>query len=155
MEGEEVLTMKCTSGSPKKPRKSRTSVPTAKEQVSLQAIHQIKEVGKQTHLRATKTRETYSRHVCQARSWLQSHFPVEGTLQILAHTEDESNVYGNLGFKSAFEKVPNQCSDKALALYLSWRGFQENCSQSTIDGIRVAFKTLWDEACVLQPDSSC
>ncbi|KAI5988006.1 hypothetical protein EDD15DRAFT_2172890 [Pisolithus albus] len=122
------------------------SVPTAKEQVSLQAVHQIKEAGKQTHLRATKTRETYSRHIRQARSWLQSHFPVEGTLQIPAHTEDESDVYGNPGFKSAFEKVPNQCSDKALALYLSWRGFQENCSQSTIDGIRAAFKTLWDEA---------
>ncbi|KAI6029751.1 hypothetical protein BKA83DRAFT_4625377 [Pisolithus microcarpus] len=146
MEGEEVLSTKHASGSPKKPRKGRTSVPTAKGQVSLQAIHQIKEVGKQTHLRATKTRETYSRHICQARSWLQSHFPVEGTPQILARTEDESDVYGDPGFKSAFAQVPNQCSDKALALYLSWRGFQENCSQSTIDGIRAAFKILWDEA---------
>lgn len=34
MEGEEVLSTKHASGSPKKPRKGRTSVPTAKGQVS-------------------------------------------------------------------------------------------------------------------------
>ncbi|KIK11356.1 hypothetical protein PISMIDRAFT_74908, partial [Pisolithus microcarpus 441] len=57
----------------------------------------------------------------------------------------EPEVYGDPDFKNAFERMPNQCSDKALALYLSWRGFQENCSQSTIDGIRAAFKLLWDK----------
>ncbi|KAI5982451.1 hypothetical protein EDC04DRAFT_2592774 [Pisolithus marmoratus] len=114
-----------TSGSPDKPRR-RARVPAAKEHPSLHTVHQIKEVGKQTHLRVAKTRETYSRHVRRARSWLQ--------------------VYSDPGFRNAFERVPNQCSDKALALYLSWRGFQENCSQSTIDGIRAAFKMLWDEA---------
>ncbi|KAI6111260.1 hypothetical protein F5141DRAFT_1274775 [Pisolithus sp. B1] len=140
--------MKRASGSPEKPKK-RTRVPAGKEQLSLQVIHQIKEVGKQTHLRATKTRETYSRHIRQARSWLQSHFPAEGTPRIPAHTEDESDIYADPGFKDAFGQVPNQCSDKALALYLSWRGFQEDCSQSTVDGIRAAFKMLWNEACVL------
>ncbi|KAI6039701.1 hypothetical protein EDC04DRAFT_2568118, partial [Pisolithus marmoratus] len=110
------------TGVPRSPDKSRrrARVPSVKEHPSLHTVHQIKEVGKQTHLWAAKTRETYSRHVRQARS--------------------------DLGFKSAFERVPNQCLDKALALYLSWRGFQENCSQSTIDGIRAAFKMLWDEA---------
>ncbi|KAI6095655.1 hypothetical protein EDD16DRAFT_1719009 [Pisolithus croceorrhizus] len=145
MEGQQTSTVKRASGSPKKPRK-RMRVPAGKEQLSLQAIHQIKEVGKQTHLRATKTRETYSRHIRQARSWLQSHFPAEGTPRIPAHAEDESDIYADPGFKDAFGQVPNQCSDKALALYLSWRGFQEDCSQSTIDGIRAAFKMLWDEA---------
>ncbi|KIK12507.1 hypothetical protein PISMIDRAFT_77639, partial [Pisolithus microcarpus 441] len=58
----------------------------------------------------------------------------------------EPEVYGDPDFKNAFERMPNQCSDKGLALYLSWRGFQENCSQSTIDGIQVAFKLLWDKA---------
>ncbi|KIN97880.1 hypothetical protein M404DRAFT_100511, partial [Pisolithus tinctorius Marx 270] len=55
-------------------------------------------------------------------------------------------IYSDPNFKSAFERVPNRCSDKALALYLSWRGFQENSSQSTIDGVRAGFKMLWDEA---------
>ncbi|KAL4064546.1 hypothetical protein J3A83DRAFT_4191265 [Scleroderma citrinum] len=62
------------------------------------------------------------------------------------HPEKDSETYGDPGFKDAFEHKPNQCSDKALALYLSWRGFQEHCSQSTIDGIRAAFKMWWDEA---------
>ncbi|KAI6016548.1 hypothetical protein EDC04DRAFT_2577386 [Pisolithus marmoratus] len=114
-----------TSGSPDKPRR-RARVPAAKEHPSLHTVHQIKEVGKQTHLRAVKTRETYSRHVRRACSWLQ--------------------VHSDPGFRNAFERMLNQCSDKALALYLSWRGFQENCSQSTIDGIWAAFKMLWDEA---------
>ncbi|KAI6041006.1 hypothetical protein EDC04DRAFT_2602047 [Pisolithus marmoratus] len=58
---------------------------------------------------------------------------------------EELEVYSDPGFKSAFERVLNQCLDKVLALYLSWRGFQENCSQSMIDRIRAAFKMLWDE----------
>ncbi|KAI5987257.1 hypothetical protein EDD15DRAFT_2372705 [Pisolithus albus] len=147
MECQPASTARCapSSGSPKDPKK-RTRAPTTKERLSLQAVHQIKEAGKQTHLRATKTRETYSRHVRQAWSWLQGHFPPEGTPQVPARVEDESEVYTDPGFKDAFERMPNQCSDRALALYLSWRGFQENCSQSTVDGIRAAFKMLWDEA---------
>ncbi|KAI6011164.1 hypothetical protein EDC04DRAFT_2609980 [Pisolithus marmoratus] len=133
---QKALTTKCaaSSGSPDKPKR-RARVPAVKELPSLQTIHQIKEVGKQTHLQAMKTRETYSRHVHRACSWLQGHFPVEGTPPILSHTREESEIYSDPGFKSAFEHMPNQCSDKVLALYLSWRGFQENCSQSTIDGI--------------------
>ncbi|KIN97548.1 hypothetical protein M404DRAFT_160167 [Pisolithus tinctorius Marx 270] len=133
-----------SSGSPNKPkRKARVS--TAKELPSLHTVHQIKEAGKQTHLRAAKTRATYFRHVRQAHSWLGSHFLAEGTPSALSHAVDNSEVYSDPNFKNAFECVPNQCSDKALALYLSWKGFQENCSQSTIDGIRAAFKMLWDE----------
>ncbi|KAI6019428.1 hypothetical protein BKA83DRAFT_4495450 [Pisolithus microcarpus] len=147
MEEQGMPTTECAASSrPSKKPKRRARASTAKEQPSLHVVHQIKEAGKQTHLRAAKTRETYSRHVRQARSWLQGHFPLEGAPQILAHTEHESEIYSDPGFKNAFERVPNQCSDKALALYLSWRGFQENCSQSTIDGVRAAFKMLWDES---------
>ncbi|KAI6142364.1 hypothetical protein BKA82DRAFT_3956281, partial [Pisolithus tinctorius] len=132
-------------------RKRRAKVSSPKEQPSLHTVHQIKEAGKQTHLRAAKTRATYARHVRQAQSWLQSHFPAEG-MQLspspshVGSGDLSSEVYGNPDFKNAFERVPNQCLDKALALYLSWKGFQENCSQSTIDGVRAAFKLMWDEA---------
>ncbi|KIO13539.1 hypothetical protein M404DRAFT_122553 [Pisolithus tinctorius Marx 270] len=133
----------------KRKRRARASAP--KEQPSLHTVHQIKEAGKQTHLRAAKTRATYARHVRQAQSWLQSHFLAEGTQPSpspshVGSGDLSSEVYGNPDFKNAFERVPNQCSDKALALYLSWKGFQENCSQSTIDGVRAAFKLMWDEA---------
>ncbi|KIO12167.1 hypothetical protein M404DRAFT_125937 [Pisolithus tinctorius Marx 270] len=63
-----------------------------------------------------------------------------------------SEVYGDPDFKNAFERMPNQCSDKALALYLSWKGFQEDCSQSTIDSVQAAFKLMWDEACTPESD---
>ncbi|KIN99420.1 hypothetical protein M404DRAFT_30472 [Pisolithus tinctorius Marx 270] len=132
-------------------RKRRAKASSPKEQPSLHTVHQIKEAGKQTHLRAAKTRATYARHVRQAQSWLQSHFPAEG-MQLspspshVGSGDLSSEVYGNPDFKNAFERVPNQCLDKALALYLSWKGFQENCSQSTIDSVRAVFKLMWDEA---------
>ncbi|KAL4067081.1 hypothetical protein V8B97DRAFT_2025365 [Scleroderma yunnanense] len=114
--------------------KKRARVSAAKDQPTLQAVHQITEAGKQTHLWAAKTRATYARHVHQACKWLQGHFLVEG--------HNDSEVYGDQIFKDTFECIPNQCLDKALALYLSWRGFQEHCSQSTINGIQAAFKML-------------
>ncbi|KAL4065470.1 hypothetical protein J3A83DRAFT_4190800 [Scleroderma citrinum] len=40
---------------------------------------------------------------------------------------------------------------KALALYLSWRGFHENQSQNTVEGVDVAFKKLWDSAILQHP----
>ncbi|KIO04655.1 hypothetical protein M404DRAFT_142566 [Pisolithus tinctorius Marx 270] len=67
----------------------------------------------------------------------------------LNHTREDSEIYSDPNFKNAFEHVLNRCSDKALALYLSWRGFQENSSQSTIDSVQAGFKMLWDKACVV------
>ncbi|KAI6000121.1 hypothetical protein F5J12DRAFT_951289 [Pisolithus orientalis] len=134
--------------SPDKPKK-RARVSTTKELPSLHTAHRIKEAGKETHLRAAKTRAAYLGHVHRAHSWLQSHFPEEGMPLTPNHTGEDSEIYSDPNFKNAFEHVPNRCSDKALALYLSWRGFQENSSQSTIDGVRAGFKMLWDEADVL------
>ncbi|KAL4063497.1 hypothetical protein V8B97DRAFT_2026403 [Scleroderma yunnanense] len=92
---------------PRSPHKLKGKGGTSvQDQPTLQAVHQIKETGKKTHLQAAKTRETYARH--------------------------DSKTYGNPGFKDAFKHKPNQ-------------GFQEHCSQSTIDGIQAAFKTWWDE----------
>ncbi|KIM63579.1 hypothetical protein SCLCIDRAFT_1172537, partial [Scleroderma citrinum Foug A] len=54
--------------------------------------------------------------------------------------------YHEPAFKNAFECSPNQCSDQALSIYLGWRGFKEKCSQSTVDGIQVAFKLMWNDA---------
>ncbi|KAI6035401.1 hypothetical protein F5J12DRAFT_924235 [Pisolithus orientalis] len=120
--------------------------PPRKNYLACIPAHRIKEAGKETHLRAAKTRAAYSGHVHRARSWLQSHFPEEGTPPTPNHTGEDSEIYSDPNFKNVFERMPNRCSDKALALYLSWRGFQENSSQSTIDGVRAGFKMLWDEA---------
>ena len=121
----------------------------AKDQPTLQAVHQAKETGKQAHLRALRTMETYSQHVNQACAWLQSHFKEDGSLSITSHPEESSEIYHDPASKDVFEGQPNHCSNEALSIYLGWKGFKENCSQSTIDGIWVGFKAMWEEASVL------
>ncbi|KAL4075031.1 hypothetical protein V8B97DRAFT_2022618 [Scleroderma yunnanense] len=100
------------------------------ENVTLEAIHCIKEVGKQAHLQAEKMWKAYDGHVDQGCKWLQSHTSSGSSIP----TSIVEDIYNDPGFKDTFEKVPNHCSDKALALYLSWRGFHENWSWSTVEG---------------------
>ncbi|KAL4064462.1 hypothetical protein J3A83DRAFT_4191195 [Scleroderma citrinum] len=104
---------------PESPSKKKT--PTS-ENSSLEAIHHIKEVGKQAHLQAEKTWKAYDGHICWGHEWLQSHTKSSSTIP----TSIVNDIYNDPAFKDAFEKLPNHCSDKALALYLSWRGFHEN-----------------------------
>ncbi|KAG2131401.1 uncharacterized protein EDB93DRAFT_1108102 [Suillus bovinus] len=39
-----------------------------------------------------------------------------------------------------------KCSDKALALFMSQKGFHENLSKNTVESICAAFKKLWEQA---------
>ncbi|KAL4063052.1 hypothetical protein V8B97DRAFT_2026515 [Scleroderma yunnanense] len=98
---------------PESPSKRKTS---SSENSSLEAIHHIKEVGKQAHLQAEKMQKAYDEHICQGCKWLQSH----------------TDIYNDPRFKDAFENIPNHYSDKALALYL-W---------STVEDVHAAFKKL-------------
>jgi len=126
-----------------------TDLPTST--TTFQDVREVKEAGKQTHFRAPKTRETYARHIDQARRWLKSHFKEDGTPSIPSHPEEGSEIYHDPAFKDVFERQPNHCSNEALSIYLAWKGFSDvkKCAQSTIDGIQVAFKWMWDEASVL------
>lgn len=56
------------------------------------------------------------------------------------------DIYSDPSFQAAFDWVPNHCSDKAVALFLTFNGFHQNLGQSTVEGIRAAFKDLWDNA---------
>ncbi|KAG2029121.1 hypothetical protein BDR03DRAFT_1018871 [Suillus americanus] len=56
----------------------------------------------------------------------------------------ETHVYEDPAFKDAFKSVPNRCSDKALALYMSLKGFHKNLSKTTVESIRSAFKKMWE-----------
>ncbi|KAG1855337.1 PIN domain-like protein [Suillus subalutaceus] len=53
-------------------------------------------------------------------------------------------VYEDPAFKDAFETIPNRCSNKVLALYMSLKGFHENLSKTTVESIRSAFKKMWE-----------
>ncbi|KIK72806.1 hypothetical protein PAXRUDRAFT_836378 [Paxillus rubicundulus Ve08.2h10] len=50
----------------------------------------------------------------------------------------------NPAFAHASDRTPNQCSDKALTLFLTYKGFHQNLGKGTVEGIRAAFKYLWD-----------
>ncbi|KAG1848191.1 hypothetical protein C8R48DRAFT_569353, partial [Suillus tomentosus] len=112
-----------------------------------------------THLQASNTRTNYAGHVRRGREWLASHFEsstvsetrrddiFQGSLVPLLTTAEisaDNDVYEDLAFKDAFENVPNKCSDKALALYMSLKGFHENLSKTTVESIRSAFKKMWE-----------
>jgi len=135
-------------GSPDKARRKQKTPAAEKDLPTAVDLHEVKEAGKKTYLRAPNTRKTYNGHVRQARAWLQSHFTADQVLSTTSPDEGTA-IYRDPGFKDAFERRPNHCSDQALSVYLSWRGFEDNCSPSTVDGIRAGFKMYWDKASVL------
>jgi hypothetical protein len=141
----------------KKPvhRKKRLAV----KKTALVDVQRCKEHSIKTHLQASNTRTNYAGHVCRGREWLASHFKgstvsetrrddiVHGSLVPLLTTDKinaDNDVYEDPAFKDAFKSVPNRCSDKALALYMSLKGFHENLSKTTVESIRSAFKKMWE-----------
>ena len=64
-----------------------------------------------------------------------------------SHGEDADDdlFYDKPEFKSALDGLPNEYSGKALALYISYKCFYQNLTQSTADGIYSAFKRYWEE----------
>ncbi|KAF9224643.1 hypothetical protein BS17DRAFT_880019 [Gyrodon lividus] len=56
--------------------------------------------------------------------------------------EEESDPYQDPEFPHAFNRTPNKCSDKALALFLMYKGFHQNLGKGTVEGIWAAFKDL-------------
>ncbi|KAG2354498.1 hypothetical protein BDR07DRAFT_1494500 [Suillus spraguei] len=109
---------------------------------------------------ASNMRTNYAGHVRHGREWLASHFEsstvsetwgdeiIEHSLVPLVTTAKihaDNDVYEDPAFKDAFENILNRCSDKALALYMSLKGFHENLSKMTIESIHSAFKKMWDD----------
>jgi hypothetical protein len=106
----------------------------------------------------------YARHVHHGWEWLASHFESstvsktqiddipEGSLVPLLMTAEihaDNDVIEDLAFKDAFENIPNRCSDKALALYMSLKRFHKNLSKTTVKSIHSAFKKMWELSSVL------
>ncbi|KAG1845309.1 hypothetical protein DFJ58DRAFT_730899 [Suillus subalutaceus] len=126
---------------------------TATTKTALADVKKCKELGIETHLQANNTRVNYAGHVRHGREWLASHFESPCSEDLLVpmpllpanvETHADSDVYDDLAFKDAFDRIPNRCSDKALALYMSLKGFHENLSKTTVESIHSAFKKLWE-----------
>ena len=65
------------------------------------------------------------------------------------HVSSEEDPYANPAFTYAFGRVPNEFSDGALSLFLTYKGFHQNLGRNSIKGIRAAFKVLWDKVCAM------
>ncbi|KAG1718424.1 uncharacterized protein EDB91DRAFT_1066652 [Suillus paluster] len=143
-------------------KKAGRKTRSAAAKTALADVQKCKEHGIKTHLQANNTRMNYAGHVRRGREWLASHFETpscsavsetwrgdtsENSLVLLPATAEihaDNDVYEDPAFKYAFESIPNRCSDKALALFMSLKGFHENLSKTTVESIRSAFKKLWE-----------
>ena len=57
---------------------------------------------------------------------------------------DSQDPYADPAFAGAFNSVPNMFSDKALALFLTYKGFHQDLRRTTVEGIQATFKDTWD-----------
>jgi hypothetical protein len=131
-----------------KPKAGQKKVSAAlKTRTALADVQRCKEHGIEIHLQAKNTRTNYAGHVRRGQEWLASHFdkPSKNTSKD-SDPPDDNDVYDDPAFKGAFSHIPNRCSDKALALYMSLKGFHENLSKTTVESIRAAFKKLWERS---------
>ncbi|KAG1741594.1 hypothetical protein EDD22DRAFT_786691 [Suillus occidentalis] len=137
-------------GSPKAPQlpdaaqKTRRKKTTAHTKTALSDVQKCKQNGIETHLQATNTRNNYAGHVRRGREWLESHFDHLESEFTVGDNVNDSDVYNDPAFKDAFSHIPNRCSDKALALFMSLKGFHQNLSKTTVESIRSAFKKMWE-----------
>ncbi|KAF8128373.1 hypothetical protein EV363DRAFT_1340677 [Boletus edulis] len=113
---------------------------------SLQVIARLNEAGKEAHLKAKNIKTYYKGHVNQGRQWLAQHFSTTSNEKYLPTPDDvgEEDLYADPLFLHAFDHMPNGCSDKALALFLTYKGFNQKQSKGMVEGIWAAFKDLWD-----------
>jgi hypothetical protein len=139
---------------PESPKKVHKKRPPSSWK-SLKVIEQLKEAGKEAHLKARNTKKCYKGHVQRGREWLAQHFSkssVNGSedseQQPTPDSDDldEKDPYADPIFPHAFDCSPNRRSDRALALFLTYKGFHQSLSKGTIEGVRAAFKDLWDNA---------
>lgn len=164
---------KATQGparAPKNPSKAKkASLVAQRGKATLDNIRSLQDQEKTTHGRAANTSKKYAGYVKTGRQWLDGHFngfseanpsqpganldtgnpptePENGPGG--AHSTNDT-VYDHPEFKNSFSAIPNQFSDKALALFISYKCFHENLGQSTAEGAHAAFKMLWKNSYVV------
>ena len=112
---------------------------------SLKVIQQLKKSGKETHLKVRNTKKYYTGHIKCGCNWLASHFSAEDEqLSVSEGDGPKNDEYSNPAFHTAFDHIPNHCSDKVLLLFLTFKGFYQNLGRGTVEGISATFKDLWD-----------
>ena len=125
--------------SPKKARRKRL----LSAESSLKVIQQLKESGKETHLKVRNTKKCYTGHIKHGHTWLASHFPAEDEqLSVSEGDGPKDDEYSDPAFCTAFDHIPNHCSNKVSLLFLTFKGFHQNLGRGTVEGICATFKDL-------------
>lgn len=132
-----------TAATTKRPKKSSSK---GASNTTLQTIRSLQTQGKEDHGKAAATSKKYNEYTQRGRIWLKDH---SRSVPLAEEDSEEESIYDDPEFRNAFNDKPNKYSDKALALYISFKIFHENLGQGTCDGIYSAFKLLWRNACVL------
>lgn len=140
---------------PANPTKAKkTSLVARKGTATLSTIRDLQDQEKSTHGKALNTSKKYAVYVKRGREWLEEHFDAcdPGEDPLTTHADeigtppDGDSPYDDPEFRNTFETIPNKYSDKALALFISYRCFQDGLGLSTADGAHAAFKHLWKNA---------
>ncbi|KIJ07589.1 hypothetical protein PAXINDRAFT_19229 [Paxillus involutus ATCC 200175] len=97
-------------------KKQRKQPASASAQKSLKVIGQLKEAGKEAHLKARKTRQAYAGHIRQGQEWLAGYFPTETNIDCDAdhlapeYYPPEEDAYTDPAFREAFLPIQYQTS---------------------------------------------
>lgn len=110
---------------------------------SLKVIEKLEEAGKEVHLKVRNTKKCYLGHVKQGREWLTQHFLSVSSSDSEEHHHhpptpeglEEEDLYTDPMFPHAFNRVLNRCSDRALILFLTYKGFHQSLSKGTVEGV--------------------
>jgi hypothetical protein len=86
---------------------------------------------------AENTRKSYQSAVSCAIRWI--HKACED------NPKDEI-IRANPRFRDAFEGRPQECSGKALAMYITYKCFEQGCGLSTGTSAYSALKKYWEES---------
>ncbi|KAG2029815.1 hypothetical protein BDR03DRAFT_987512 [Suillus americanus] len=103
---------------------------SATPKAALADVQKCKDLGIETHLQANNTRANYAGHIQRGRQWLASYFKTPA----ISELERGDIASDDLLIPMPSSPIPNRCSHKVLALFMSSKGFHEN----------LTFKKMWD-----------
>lgn len=157
----------CSPSKSLKAKRSQRAKSSKGPAASLETLKIQHKDGVKKHLKAERTIKTYLGHVARGRDFLDKQCDAATQTNSCPSTDapqdapdtgsvnsktaenndgpksDNSTYWSDPEFAAAFSDKPNKYSPEALVLYLTQKGFVEECSQSTVDGIYSAFKDFW------------
>ncbi|KAJ3845839.1 hypothetical protein EV368DRAFT_90008 [Lentinula lateritia] len=96
------------------------------------------------HIRADNTTEQYSQVIQRVRKWLEEFLKVEESAEGCLEDEDEDvpvrNEHMASEFHGCLDGKPNQFTPEAIAMYISWKCYEEGRKLSTGESVHAAFK---------------